>query len=493
MATGSETLPLKGKVTWESIIEVVADVRWRMAIIKERMASVEDRLGMEERSNIPSNRVPRSQPNPVVYPSLCKDSYVGTRMMNGGTQVPAKEPTVEGVMDALRECPIIQGKEDLSCGHQGTIAKLSTFTIANEQSVNVSLSFRELIVDSLPCADNVLVESVDTLVNPIDDRIDSSSKINLYPPSVDTRSLNESSLSYDNCIDQPVCECSSLVEGSCNVIKKPQFGGTKDNVDHLNKSDSLSMSLVADPIACFAHRDHVLENASKNDKCLFEGELACFNSSLVVDHSIFKYNILFEDDEITPSDVPSGVSHESSIVLDNYTCYYNPLWCEAFPPKDGNLFLEDESTLVEEECDEEEDGICFPFTSFSGYVPIVNGMTHGCESTSSHNHENNLEKVDLRDAFLYYLFTYDDDHAVELSMLLGGTSAHLINGGALDPVLLTFYPFDRGGCLKAFELVGVSSFGWYSLVVEKNHHCPCSPFVGLIAMTIEDIWLFLVF
>jgi len=217
--------------------------------------------------------------------------------------------------------------------------------------------------------------------------------------------------------------------------------------------------LAEDPIACFVHTDHVLEHTSKNDICPFEGELACFDSSLVVDHPFLKYNVLFEDDGITPSDVPSGVKLESSVVLNNYIVYSNPLWCEAFPPKDGNLFLEDESTLVEEECDDEEGGICFPFTSSSGCVPIVNGMTHECESTSSHTHENTPEEVDLRDTFLCYLFTYDDAHAVEWSMLLGGTSAHLINGAALDPVLLTFYPFDPGGCLKAFELVRVSSFG----------------------------------
>ncbi|KAH0717140.1 hypothetical protein KY285_013171 [Solanum tuberosum] len=371
MATGNETLPLEGKVTLKSIVEAITDMSWRIANMKERMASVEGRLGMKERVNIPSNGVPQSQPNTVVYPSLCKDSYVGTSVMKGGTRVPNQEPTTKGVTDAFVGCSSIQGKKDPSCGRQGTIATLDTFTIANEQSVNVSLSICEPIA-SLPCADNVLVKSVDTLVDPIDDQIDSS------------------------------------------------------------------------------------------------------------------------NNEITPSDVPSGVSHESSIVLDNYTCYYNPLWCETFPPKDGNLFLEDESTLVEEECDE-ECGICFPFTSSSGCVPIVNGMTHECESTSSHTHENTLEEVNLRDTFLYYLFTYDDAHAVEWSMLLGGRSAHLINGGALKPVLLTFYPFDPDGCLKAFELVGISSFGWCSLVVEKNDHCPCSPFVGLIAMTIEDIWLFLEF
>ncbi|WMV50171.1 hypothetical protein MTR67_043556, partial [Solanum verrucosum] len=58
--------------------------------------------------------------------------------------------------------------------------------------------------------------------DPIDDRIDSSSKIDLCPFSVDTCALNDSSLSCDNCVDQPVYECGSLVEGSCNMIKTPQ-------------------------------------------------------------------------------------------------------------------------------------------------------------------------------------------------------------------------------------------------------------------------------
>jgi len=189
---------------------------------------------------------------------------------------------------------------------------------------------------------------------------------------------------------------SSLVEGPCNVIKERQVGGTNENVDHLTNSDSLSIyTIVEDPITCFAHRDHVLENASKTDMCLSEGELACFNSSLVVDHSLFKYNIQFEDDEITPSDVPSGVNLESSIVLDSYTCDSNPLWCEAFPPKDGNLFLEDESTLVGKECDEEEGGVCFSVTSSSWCVSLLDSMTNAFEPIGDYTHENTLEEVDL--------------------------------------------------------------------------------------------------
>ncbi|KAH0751730.1 hypothetical protein KY285_004878 [Solanum tuberosum] len=440
--------------------------------------------------------LPQSQSNIVVHPSLGKDSYVGISIMNRGTHAPAKEPTIEGVMDALRECPNIQGKKDLSCGRQGTIANLNTFTIANEQSVNVSLSLCEPI-DSLPCVDSVLVENVDTLVNPIDDRIDSSSKIDLCPPSVDTYTLNASSLFYIDCVDQPACDCSSLVEGPCSVIKEPQVSGTNDNIDQLNRSDSMSISFVEDSIAYFAHRDHVLENTSKNDMFLSEGELACFNSSLAVDHSLFKYNILFEDDEITFSDVPSGVKLESSIVLDSYTCYSNPLWCEAFPPKDGNLFLEDESTLVGKECDEEEGGVFFSVTFSSWYVSLLDGMTNAFEPIGSHTHENNLDEVNLRDIFLYYLFTYDEAHAVEWSILFEGKSTNLVNGCALDPSTWLAFPFNPN--IKLF-LRFYHSLEEPALCVVKDSFLdpfsisyPEHDLVECAAMTIDDVWLFLEF
>ena len=78
-----------------------------------------------------------------------------------------------------------QGKEDLSCGRQGIIPNLNTLPIENEKGVNVRLSLCEPI-DSLPYIDNLFVESVDTLVDPIDNRSYSSSKINFFQPSVDT-------------------------------------------------------------------------------------------------------------------------------------------------------------------------------------------------------------------------------------------------------------------------------------------------------------------
>lgn len=212
--------------------------------------NLREEKGEVERSEV--RGLPHSQSNLLVYPSLCEDSSVGTSMMDEGTQVPTKEPTIGGVMNTLLGCPNIQkrvsfqGKEDFSCKHQGTIAKLNTSTIASERSVSDSLSLCEPNV-SLPCVDNVHVESVDTLVDTIDDRIDSSSKVDLCTPSVDTRALNDSSLSCDNCVDQFAFECDSLVEEACDVTNEPQFGDNDDIVDHLNTSDSLSLSFIEGP------------------------------------------------------------------------------------------------------------------------------------------------------------------------------------------------------------------------------------------------------
>ncbi|KAK6781994.1 hypothetical protein RDI58_019790 [Solanum bulbocastanum] len=104
----------------------------------------------------------------------------------------------------------------------------------------------------------------------------------------------------------------------------------------------------------------------------------------------------------------------------------NPLWCEEFPPKDGNLFLEDESTLVVKDYDEKEAGICFLITSSSWCVPFPNGMATDFEPISSHTYENTLDEVLLQDTFSYYLFAYDDTHACLCSIFYVNSSINRV-------------------------------------------------------------------
>lgn len=84
-------------------------------------------------------------------------------------------------------------------------------------------------------------------------------------------------------------------------------------------------------------------------------------------------------------------------------------------------------------------------------------MTRDFKSISSHTHENTLDELDLRYNFLYYLFSYNNAHEVEWSMLLEGQSAHLVNGGALDPSSCMTFPFDPSSELNCERCVGMPS------------------------------------
>ena len=88
----------------------------------------------------------------------------------------------------------------------------------------------------------------------------------------------------------------------------------------------------------------MLEITLKLDIDLVESEkLACYKSAHGLDHALFRYNVLFKNDINTPnepSDEKDGIAY-----LGGYSLYANPLWRDNIPPKDGNLFLEDESTL----------------------------------------------------------------------------------------------------------------------------------------------------
>lgn len=79
----------------------------------------------------------------------------------------------------------------------------------------------------------------------------------------------------------------SLIEGFRNVVKEPQISDDVDKVGHLNRSDTLSIYFVEDSITYFAHTYYANENALKDDICLFESEIKCFNASSLIDYSLF--------------------------------------------------------------------------------------------------------------------------------------------------------------------------------------------------------------
>ncbi|KAF3652938.1 hypothetical protein FXO38_15873 [Capsicum annuum] len=191
-----------------------------------------------------------------------------------------------------------QGKDEHTHERQCKITISYIFTLAisytlvhmdDERVTNKSLSVSSSLptyeyIDFLPLVDNVNVVRVDTLVDPIDDRIDSSSKIDLCPPSVEAIVLNESTSSYENCVDQLMCKTYPPLENMCDMINE------------VNRVLDISLEL---------DNDSLESESSKSVHGL--------------DHSLF-------------------------------SIYANPLWCDNIPPKDGNFFLEDESTLKGKEC-----------------------------------------------------------------------------------------------------------------------------------------------
>lgn len=85
----------------------------------------------------------------------------------------------------------------------------------------------------------------------------------------------------------------------------------------MNRSNCSSLSFVEDPITILAYGgDHALKTTSKIDTCPFENEITCSNSPWI-DHCLFRYNITFEGDEITLSDLLSRVNLNSSVVFED--------------------------------------------------------------------------------------------------------------------------------------------------------------------------------
>ncbi|KAF3654896.1 hypothetical protein FXO38_14919 [Capsicum annuum] len=246
---------------------------------------------------------------------------------------------------------------------------------------------------NVPLVDDVHIVSVDTLVDPIDDEIDSSCEINLCPPNVEAYMWNGSASSCVMGVDQLVCENCPPVEYVCDVLNRTQVSELFENIGQQSDNEPESSSWG----------NIVFETLLKLDIDHLESEeLACSKSVCEVDHTLFRYNVLFKDDLNTPNE-PSG-ENDAIACLGSYNLYANPLWCDNIPSKEGNLFLEDESTLKGKEY------VVAEATSSSTLCDFIVESTHGdyWETSSEYTHESTLVQVDLSDTFLYSLFTLDD-------------------------------------------------------------------------------------
>ena len=281
--------------------------------------------------------LPPNQAN-VVCPSISKDTCVGSNMES------EEEPCQKKVAAQTFGGPSHHDKEESTQGLQGNMANSYTFVRLNDNceassplSVSCSLPIDGSIF-SFPLNDDVSVVSVDTLVDPIDDRIKFSCKIDLCPPSVETIMLNESTLSSEICVDQLMCESYPPLEDVYDVTNEPQVCDDVENVDQGEyEPESSSWGNI------------VFEESLKLDiDRLASEELVGSKSVREVNHTLFRYNVLFEDD-LNTSNEPSG-ENNGIACLGSYSLYANPLWCDNISPQDGNLFSEDESTLKGREC-----------------------------------------------------------------------------------------------------------------------------------------------
>ncbi|KAF3660763.1 Subtilisin-like protease SBT3.3 [Capsicum annuum] len=332
----------------------------------------------------------------IGYLSISKDICVGTNMASEGEQC-QKEVAVQA---CGRPSP--QEKESTQ-DLKGKIANSYTLLHVNDNCVtsnplNVSSSL--LIYEfnnSLPLVDDVHIMSLDTLVDPIDDEIDSSCKINLCPPSVEAYMLNGSTSSWVIGVDQLVCENYPPLEYVCDVLNRTQVSEVFENVGQQSGSEP--------EISSWGNL--VFGASSKLDiNHLEHEELVCSKSVREVDHTLFRCNVLFEDD-LNTSNKASG-ENDGMACLGSYSLYANPLWCDNIPLKDRNLFLEDESTLRSKEC------VVVEATSSFTLCDFIVESTHGYywETSREYTYEGTLVEVDLSDTFLYSLFALDNMYAI---------------------------------------------------------------------------------
>ena len=182
-----------------------------------------------------------------------------------------------------------------------------------------------------------------------------------------------------------------------------------------------------------------------------------------LDYALFKYNVLFKNDINTPnepSDEKDGIAY-----LGGYSLYANPLWRDNIPPKDGNLFLEDGSTLKGKEC------VVLETTS----------------STLCGFSEDTIVEVELSATFLYSLFTCDDMYANVESRPCGYGKDYGKQVCCLDPCLWPLFLIDPGAIL-----------GWgrftlgLGLFLFCAYHCQVLGefFDGFIMFNTKDSWLY---
>ncbi|KAF3662453.1 hypothetical protein FXO37_12442 [Capsicum annuum] len=275
--------------------------------------------------------------------------------------------------------------------------------------------------DSLPLVDDVPAESVEILVYPIDDLVDSSSKIYLSPPCVEANVMNNGTLSCEIYVDEIVCETSTPLKDDCDMINKPQ-----------------------------------------------------------IDPSLFKYSIMFEDGIVTPSE-PNGVNNDDDestfkgkecevlkrngqLGDDNFDLleylrnpisdcsYENACGCDPLydtPPlfdnyEDKLLDSYDDLSndffdvsgcmcLLEDSFLERESINCLETIPSSTLCSPIVENTRGddLESNSEYIHGDTLVEVNLSDTFLYSLFSFDNSYAsvesisFDLGNVLGGKKCRL--------------------------------------------------------------------
>ncbi|KAF3634027.1 hypothetical protein FXO37_26713 [Capsicum annuum] len=147
-----------------------------------------------------------------------------------------------------------------------------------------------------------------------------------------------------------MCKPCPPLENMCDVINEPQVSEEFKNVGQEKRSEPVSPCCCKDSNICLAHKvNRVLDISLELDNNSLESESS--KSICGLDHSLFRYNVLFEDSLNTPnrlSDENDGIA-----CLGSYSIYANPLWCDNIPLKDRNLFLEDESILKGSEFDYE--------------------------------------------------------------------------------------------------------------------------------------------